>query len=1072
MQSIEQNPTMDYTNFSSVDTTFNISLAVASIYGCTDSIAHALVVHPTPTAVFNLSQPTACSPAPIVITNNSTNADSYTWSYGDGSSDNIADSTHVHVFQTPLSVQVNYTITLTATTDAGCVSTTTAPFTLYPLITTDFSVNASGCTPVQAFFANQSTGANSYAWDFGDGSTSTLPLPNHVFNNETAAPIDYTITMIGTSSYGCSDTSSTTITVNPKPHALFTLDATNGCGPVDATLTNMSTNAVSYSWVYGDATSSTVADSVHTHQFVNPSNQPQTFNVTLVAIGMDGCTSQYMDGLQVYPHVTADFANLGEFCSPATVYVDNNSTNANTYAWNFGNGLMSNDANPTVFFQNNTMADVTYNVTLVATSNYGCTDTLTKPIVIHPKPMADFSLSASAACTPAPVMITNNSTLATSYTWNYGDGTNDTNADAQHSHTFQTPVNGQSYYTINLIAKTDAGCTDTTSAQFNLYPQVVAAFTGNAAGCSPYQSFFVNQSVGAVTYAWSFSDGTLSSETNPSHIFTTGNTTDQTFVAQLVAINQFGCSDTTQSNIEVYHTPLAVALLDSLTSCYPQVATLANASIGANSFQWAYGTGETNSTSDVTHTHTFYNLGSDLTTYHVSLVASTDHGCTSTDMVDVEVAPALNTTFAVNAHGCTPVVAYFDNTSDNAVSYHWDFGDGDSSNEFEPSHTFFNWGIGDTTYTVTLTSFNLYGCTETFQAEVVVYSAPVADFTVAPSIQTWPSATVALDNTTSGGTLSYSWYMGDATELYVAEPGSYTYSTWGEYTIRLIASNGACSDTAFQSISILPPPPVAAFTGPAEGCAPLVVQFQNQSQYAQSSDWQFGDGGVANATNPVYTFWTPGTYTVTLTIHGYDGSTDVMVQEQIIHVYPTAIASFICTPNQVSIPSQPVYCMNHSQNASIYHWEFGDGNTSSEESPVYYYTQAGVYDVTLIADNQYHCPDTITVVSAVYADNNGLIDFPNAFTPSTTGGNGGAYDPMGYNNDVFFPLHAGVTEYNLQIFNKWGELLFESKDVHRGWDGYYNGLLSPEDVYAWKVRARLVNGQLLEKAGDVTLLVK
>jgi gliding motility-associated-like protein len=114
----------------------------------------------------------------------------------------------------------------------------------------------------------------------------------------------------------------------------------------------------------------------------------------------------------------------------------------------------------------------------------------------------------------------------------------------------------------------------------------------------------------------------------------------------------------------------------------------------------------------------------------------------------------------------------------------------------------------------------------------------------------------------------------------------------------------------------------------------------------------------------------------------------------------------------------------------------------------------------------------MTVVDAVYASVSGMIDFPNAFTPNTSGASGGAYDPFGFDNDVFFPMHRGVAEYQLQIFNKWGELLFESTDVYKGWDGYYRGILCRQDVYAWKVKARFADGQKYENAGDVTLLVK
>jgi PKD repeat protein len=211
---------------------------------------------------------------------------------------------------------------------------------------------------------------------------------------------------------------------------------------------------------------------------------------------------------------------------------------------------------------------------------------------------------------------------------------------------------------------------------------------------------------------------------------------------------------------------------------------------------------------------------------------------------------------------------------------------------------------------------------------------------------------------------------------------------------------------------------------------------------------------------------------VTLVINGFDGSTEQMVQEQIIQVYPNAQAAFTVTPNEISIPSQPVYCLNLSSNANSYEWDFGDGNFSNDQNPIHYFTEEGIFSITLIANNEYNCPDTMQLVDAVYAKKGGLIDFPNAFTPDPNGGAGGSYNPNSYDNDVFFPIHSGVTEYQLLIYNKWGELLYESNDVNRGWDGFYRGQLCKQDVYVWKVNARFVDGQKFEKAGDVTLLVK
>lgn len=279
-----------------------------------------------------------------------------------------------------------------------------------------------------------------------------------------------------------------------------------------------------------------------------------------------------------------------------------------------------------------------------------------------------------------------------------------------------------------------------------------------------------------------------------------------------------------------------------------------------------------------------------------------------------------------------------------------------------------------------------------------------------------------------------------------------------------------CGDTATQVVTIEPPYPTASFTGSADGCAPLTVQFTNTSLLGQSYLWNFGDGGSSTADNPVYTFTVPGTYTVTLTAHGPGGTVNTVVHVDSIVVRPRATAFFIAQPEQVVVPGEPVDFHNLSGNADSFWWDLGDGTTSTEMNPEHTYQQAGGYTVTLVANNMWNCPDTFTVVDAVMGIATGSIAFPNAFTPNGDGPTDGIYDPSSLSNDFFFPVQEGVQDYRLQVFNRWGELVFESTDVRRGWDGYYRGEQAKQDVYAWKAWARFSDGREQKLAGDVTLL--
>jgi gliding motility-associated-like protein len=175
----------------------------------------------------------------------------------------------------------------------------------------------------------------------------------------------------------------------------------------------------------------------------------------------------------------------------------------------------------------------------------------------------------------------------------------------------------------------------------------------------------------------------------------------------------------------------------------------------------------------------------------------------------------------------------------------------------------------------------------------------------------------------------------------------------------------------------------------------------------------------------------------------------------------------------VFIPNDPVTFFNLSENATEFNWDFGDGFVSDEINPIHYYIEVGTFSVSLTANNEFNCPDTYLVEDIVSAVASGEVIFPNAFTPSPNGSNGGAYnpnDPSENLNDVFHPIFSGIEKYQLWIFNRWGELIFESNDILIGWDGYYKGELSKQDVYVWKVEATTSQGTVINNAGDVTLI--
>jgi PKD repeat protein len=318
----------------------------------------------------------------------------------------------------------------------------------------------------------------------------------------------------------------------------------------------------------------------------------------------------------------------------------------------------------------------------------------------------------------------------------------------------------------------------------------------------------------------------------------------------------------------------------------------------------------------------------------------------------------------------------------------------------------------------------------------------------------------------TGGTWSGPGLTGNMFDPAAAGLGSHSLS----YTIP--PKNWGCS--AEQSVLIqvvMPPLPVADFEGATSGCAPLTVQFINKSLHGESYTWDFGDKQYSSEENPVHTYFVPGNYVVKLTVHNIAGES---VHNGVITVYQNPSAIFDAYPTHVVNNEQIVIFYSYSYYAESWLWRFGDGQTSTEENPYHKYESPGSYTVSLLVSTQYGCVDSAVMETPVIVEwKTGTLKYPNAFRWNGTGPTGGEWtDGVHPSMDnVFRPFFKNVLEYKLQVFNRWGVLIYESHDLKRGWDGYFgDGNLSPQGVYVWKATGRFADGEYFDMVGDVTFL--
>lgn len=1043
-----------------------ISLTVTNSLGCEHSSTRTVNVYEPPTVTISVQN--LCLGSVAQFTANVTTApgnavNAWLWDLGNGTTSTAQSPTHQYATAGPYVVTVQVNTPYCGNTGTQWVNVQQSPTAIID------AVPALGCSPLSVSFNNSSTGASTYSWDLGDGVITTDDSPTHVYINTGTTDIIRTVQLTATSAFGCSDVTTTQVIVAPGISAGFVHNGIPGCAPFEVDFTNTSGGSGSYTWDFGDGTTSTEVSPTHT--FVNTTYALQIRTVTLTANSPAGCSATATQQIMVYP--TPDFTFVAEpdsGCSPLAVTFPS-VVGAVSYTWDFGDGTTGSGPSPTHIYVNTSPDVLIYTVDLFGSNAFGCVDSAQAIVQVFPSPVAQFTADAQAGCHPFTTQLVDQSIGAATYQWSYGDGQSSTTDAGQHDHSWNNFAGpGAISYNVSLTVATAQGCTSSAFTTVEVYPAVTAAFVAPDTGCAPLAVPFNNISTGADSYAWSFGDGQGSTATAPSHTYFNQGLADASFTAQLIATSSFGCSSTTSAPILVYPQPLAQFLSSVEQGCQPLVVPFQDLSIGASSLQWNFGDGTTLNTAPSNTTHT-YNHGSPTTVvFEPTLVATSVHGCTDTTHKQVQVFPLVTAEFTVDTAACSPFEITLTNTGTGGSSYTWDLGDGNIMVGDPSSYTYVNTTGVPVQRTITLTATSPFGCTAVSSRTITVYPTPTAAFMATPFSQLYPDATVSVTNTTAPGNWQYHWDFGDGTTSTLQHPAPHVYATWGDHTITLVVSNAYCSATVSQDVVIVPPLPTANFTGQGKGCAALTVAFTNTSWQAQSYLWHFGDGSTSTADNPTYTYNQPGTYSVSLTAYGMGGNSSTLVKVDSIVVHPRANAFFVLQPAEVVVPTQPLFTYNLSSNAGIYAWDFGDGSTSTELNPVHFYTTDGTYGVQLIANNQWNCPDTFRLEDAVTAKVSGDIAFPNAFTPGNSGPTGGVYDPRSFDNDVFYPIAEGVEDYKLEVFNRWGELLFVSNDVKVGWDGYYRDRPAKQDVYVWKAYAKFSDGRETVLKGDVTLL--
>ncbi len=1030
-----QNPSVTYFN----PGTYTIKLIVKGAAG-QDSVKRInyITVYQGPSVNLTADVTTGCNPLTVKFTDISTTTSgslsAWQWDFGDG----ILSPEHNPVHQYTSSG--NFSVSLKVANTAGCSSTIKlANYINNNGVKAAFTnAAAATCTPKKIVFKNTSVsnGNMFYAWDFGDGDTSSQAAPTHNY----IKPGNYTVKLSVKSQQGCSDAVSSDIQVTEQVSADFSANNVRGCkAPFRVNFSNQTLTGNNYYWQFGDSTISNISNPVH--EF----SDTGSYSIKLIIRNTNGCVdSVKKDAYVVINKPIVGFSNLPDSsCSPFTKTMSafaNPASKIVSYTWLFGDGMSSADKTPTHTYVNAGY----YTITLQATAENGCADTFVMPAAIRVslKPVAKFSANSSNSCAGSFVTFTNLTTgSADAWVWDFGDNTLDFNKTPQHA------FRDTGYRTVTIIALS-GGCADTAKIQNFIYIKPAVAKFNLLLNCSqPFVRSFYNYSVSATSFQWDFGDGTFSSDTSPVHtfphtgvfpvkitvkndstgcvssitkqvtvlnvkatfaanktnvckgdsiIFSSPLSTSEvarfywdfgdgeyiyvkessiahvyqksgTYTVRLITIDFLNCRDTLVRSAYIHVNGPKANFSIVKNTCFGTPVIFADSSKAdvqsqLNKWEWNYGDGKIDTAYSGPFEHVYPRPGF----FMVSLKVTDAKGCTDTFSLQqlVNVTKISARFYVYDAPTCaTKAVRFVCTYWQPGVQYGYSFGDGDSSNLQLPTHNYLNEG----TYNVKVWVKDDLGCTDTATIlNAVRVINPIARFTMSDSFRTCPPLVVQFTST-SLNTVEEYWDFGDSSYSTAKNP-SHFYTYPGVYTVTLYAkSAGGCVNTTQKTITVKGPKGSISYD-PLSMCRPYKVNLRAHAVDAVSYIWDFSDGVTLNNTDSVvqHVYQDSGIFTPkVMLIDDIGCRVPVTGRDTITNIFATAKFTF---PDRTLCDNDAVHLTNttfSNDEISTYQWNFGNGNTSAEKEPDYQYTTPGLYFPSLKVITKSGCTNTFTAAIAL-----------------------------------------------------------------------------------------------------------
>ncbi len=641
----------------------------------------------------------------------------------------------------------------------------------------------------------------------------------------------------------------------------------------------------------------------------------------------------------------ANFRLEGLACVEEEFSMVNLSQNSQTYNWDFGDGTTSTEESPSHTFDRRS----TFTVTLEAVSAEGCTDTYSEELFITTPPRADFDLLEREGCAPFELQVANNSSGDDiSHSWLIDGMTIDT---LEPENLLLDGITKDSTFLIQLEVSNLCGTvSQLDSVRVRPYP-IVSFGVDEDEGCSPLEVTFSNTTLGDPDqFLWNDGRGNTSTDTllEPQSYFIQDSTVTN-YIVSLIAFNECGV-DTFQKELTVFPPDVeAFIQLDTIKGCEPLTVTLRSFSTPGAVDGWRFidPQGNLSGSNLKNPTVTFDTPGR-----HTIVLFATNCG-TDTDTAFIEVLPAPEVAFDHSSFVCAGDTILFLNESVDIGATLWNFGDSTSSVAYSPKHIYSAPG----TYTVSLTGNSLLNnCPATFESEVEVIENPVASFTPSALNGCSPLTINFENNSTGNGPLQYIWNYNDGNSNdFVATP-THTFTEPGVYEVELVIFDdfNCFSDTSIVNITVYDDP-VSRFTFEKdefclgnENLEPI-----NESTNAVAFEWFF-DGQTLEQQSPVFELMRPGVFEVQLISQNQFQCRDTFTRN--VTILESPVASFEADRRE-GCEDLLVSFNNLANSATGYTWNFGNGNTSTDQNPAHWFRRSGSFEVEMIARNSNGCPN-------------------------------------------------------------------------------------------------------------------